>query len=118
VQRGEHNIELELCFSSHNGYVFHDSRGFEAGDDRELKIVQEFVRRRSREGSLSARLHATWFVFFGIYKLYSLNLHFRYCIPMDNDRPSLNLKHIDEICPDKNGTSKDSRQSFLKCGLT
>jgi hypothetical protein len=67
VQRGEHNIELELSFSSHKGYVFHDSRGFEAGDDRELKIVQEFIRRRSREGSLNARLHAIWFVFFGIY---------------------------------------------------
>jgi len=25
-----------------------------------------------------------------------------YCIPMDSDRPSLNLRHIDDICPDKN----------------
>jgi hypothetical protein len=66
AQRGEHNIELELSFSSHNGYVFHDSRGFEAGDDRELDIVQEFVRRRSQEGSLNNRLHAIWFVLFGI----------------------------------------------------
>jgi hypothetical protein len=24
---------------------------------------------------------------------------------MDNDRPSLDLKHIGDICPDKNGTS-------------
>jgi hypothetical protein len=30
----------------------------------------------------------------------------RYCIPMDNDRPSLDLKHFHDICPDKNGTSK------------
>jgi len=30
-------------------------------------------------------LHAIWF-----------------CIPMDNDRPSLDLKHFDAICPDKN----------------
>jgi hypothetical protein len=66
VQRGEHNIELELSFSSHNGYVFHDSRGFEAGDDRELGIVQEFVRRRSQERSLNDRLHAIWFVLFSI----------------------------------------------------
>jgi hypothetical protein len=35
---------------------------------------------------------------------------------MDNDRPLLDLKHIDDICPDKNGTSKDSKQSFLKWG--
>ena len=67
MQRGEHNIELELCFSSHNGYVFHDSRGFEAGDDRELEIVQDFVRFRSQEGSLNDRLHAIWSVLFGIY---------------------------------------------------
>jgi hypothetical protein len=66
LQRGEHNIDLELSFSSHNGYVFHDSRGFEAGDDRELQIVQEFVRRRSQEKSLNDRLHAIWFVHFGI----------------------------------------------------
>jgi hypothetical protein len=67
VQRGEHNIELELSFSSHNGYVFHDSRGFEAGEDRELEIVQDFVRRRSQERSLNDRLHAIWSVLFGIY---------------------------------------------------
>jgi hypothetical protein len=24
---------------------------------------------------------------------------------MDNDRPSLDLKHFEDICPDKNGTS-------------
>jgi hypothetical protein len=25
---------------------------------------------------------------------------------MDNDRPSLDLKHFDDICPDKNGMFK------------
>jgi hypothetical protein len=67
AQRGEHNIELELSFSSHDGYVFHDSRGFEAGDDRELEIVQGFVRRRSQNKSLNDRLHAIWFVLLGIH---------------------------------------------------
>jgi len=67
VQRGEHNIELELTFSSHGGYVFHDSRGFEAGEKRELEIVQDFVRRKSRERKLNDRLHAIWSVVFGIY---------------------------------------------------
>jgi hypothetical protein len=67
VQRGEHDIELELSFSRHNGYVFHDSRGFEGGDDRELRIVQAFVRRRSQERSLNDRLHAIWFVLFRIH---------------------------------------------------
>jgi hypothetical protein len=67
VQRGEHSIEHELIFSSHDGYVFHDSRGFEAGSEDELQIVQDFVRRRSREKKLGDRLHAIWFVIFGIY---------------------------------------------------
>jgi hypothetical protein len=63
VQRGEHNIENELTFTKHDGYVFHDSRGFESGDQKELDIVQDFVRRRSREKELNDRLHAIWFVF-------------------------------------------------------
>jgi hypothetical protein len=69
VQRGEHNIENELRFTSHDGYVFHDSRGFESGDDKELEIVQDFVRRKSRERKLKDRLHAIWFAFvtLGIY---------------------------------------------------
>jgi len=85
TERGEHNIEDELAFTNHDGYVFHDSRGFEAGGEGELKIVQEFVRRKSREKRLKNRLHAIW-----------------YCIPMDNDRPSLDLKYFEDICPDKN----------------
>jgi hypothetical protein len=32
-------------------------------------------------------------------------LLFRYCIPMDNNRPALDLKHFGDVCPDKNGTS-------------
>ena len=63
VQRGEHNIENELRFTSHRGYVFHDSRGFESGDKKELEIVQDFVGRKSRERKLNNRLHAIWFVF-------------------------------------------------------
>jgi hypothetical protein len=62
-----HNIEDELIFTSHTGYIFHDSRGFEAGGEDELKVVQEFVRRKSRERQLKDRLHAIWFVPFGIY---------------------------------------------------
>jgi hypothetical protein len=62
LQRGEHNIEDELVFTNHTGYIFHDSRGFEAGGERELEIVQDFVRRKSREIRLEDRLHAIWFV--------------------------------------------------------
>jgi hypothetical protein len=67
LQRGEHNIEDELIFSNHSGYIFHDSPGFEAGGEDELEIVQNFVRRKSRERRLKDRLHAIWFVPLGIY---------------------------------------------------
>jgi len=68
LQRGLHDIDDELIFERHDGYIFHDSRGFEAGGDDELKIVREFVQRKSCEKRLKDRLHAIWFVSFGIYR--------------------------------------------------
>lgn len=109
VQRGLHDIDDELTFTNHDGYVFHDSRGFEAGGEDELKIVQEFVRRKSQKKRLDDRLHAIWFVPSAIYACkFTRLLLFRFCIPMDKDRPSLDLKHFDDVCPDKNGMSKGS----------
>ena len=29
----------------------------------------------------------------------------RYCVPMDDHRPGLNLKFYENICPDQNGAS-------------
>jgi len=29
----------------------------------------------------------------------------RYCVPMDNQRPSLDMKYFKDICPDQNGVS-------------
>jgi hypothetical protein len=67
VQRGFYNIEDELVFPNHTGYVFHNSRGFEVGGDEELRIAQDFIRRKSRERRFEDRLHAIWFAPFGIY---------------------------------------------------
>ena len=50
-------------FSNYDSYIFHDSCGFEAGGNEELRIVQEFVRKRSGERLLQNRIHAIWFVF-------------------------------------------------------
>jgi len=36
----------------------------------------------------------------------------RYCVPMDNDRPSLDLKYFEAICPDKNGMSMSKCDSM------
>jgi hypothetical protein len=107
LQRGEHNIENELRFTSHHGYVFHDTRGFESGDNKELEIVQDFVRRKSRERKLEDRLHAIWFacVTVNIYgckftKVASQVLH------------SDGQWYFDQICPDKNGMLK---WNVVKC---
>jgi hypothetical protein len=74
--------------------------------------VQAFVRHRSQEKRLKDRLHAIWFVPFGTYNSKFMKLLFRYCIPMDNERPSLDIRHFDEICPDKNGTSKHNFTNY------
>jgi hypothetical protein len=76
LQRGKHKIEDELVFTNHNGYVFHDSCGFEAGGKKEVEIVQDFIRRKSGERQLEDRLHALWFVPFGYLplKFYTIGL--------------------------------------------
>lgn len=60
-QRGEHDIEHEISFASNVRFVFHDSRGFEAGSEDELQKVQSFIEQRARERKLGNRLHAIWF---------------------------------------------------------
>ncbi len=60
-QRGEHDIDDELEFSNHTGYVFHDSRGIESGATEEVDILQEFIRRKAGERRLQSKLHAIWF---------------------------------------------------------
>ena len=62
MQRGQHDINDELIFTNHDGYIFHDSRGFEAGSKDELETVQTFVKWKSQRHRLQDRLHAIWFV--------------------------------------------------------
>ncbi|KAG2752886.1 hypothetical protein P692DRAFT_201742300, partial [Suillus brevipes Sb2] len=67
-ERGVHDIENEMVFRSNPGFIFHDSRGFEAGGHSEFDKVNDFIVRRSQEKRLSDRIHVIW-----------------YCIPMDED---------------------------------
>ncbi|KAI6156006.1 hypothetical protein BKA82DRAFT_4084688 [Pisolithus tinctorius] len=85
IECGNHDIEDELIFTNHEGYVFHDSCGFEAGNEDELRAVQDFVHRKVTERRLRDRLHAIW-----------------YCIPMESARPGLDMKFFDAVCSDKN----------------
>jgi len=55
-----HNVENELVFKSNPGFVFHDSRGFEAGGVEELNKVEQFITKRSKMIYLSEQLHVIW----------------------------------------------------------
>ena len=48
-------------FRSNPKFIFHDSPGFEAGDERELKDVLSFIEKRSKANDPNDQLHAIWF---------------------------------------------------------
>jgi len=68
-QRGMHDVNNQLVFKSNPGFVFHDSRGFEAGAVEELNKVKQFIIERSKMVNLSQQLHVIWWVI--------INLKFR-----------------------------------------
>ncbi|KAF8232161.1 hypothetical protein L208DRAFT_1397712 [Tricholoma matsutake] len=59
-----------MVFRSNPGFVFHDSRGFEAGSANELVDVKNFIKQQAKQRKLRDQIHAIW-----------------YCIPMDSSRP-------------------------------
>ncbi|KAG2140670.1 hypothetical protein DEU56DRAFT_911737 [Suillus clintonianus] len=65
-ERGEHDIDNEMVFQTNPGFIFHDSRGFEAGGESEYDKMNKFIADRSKEGDMRDRIHTIW-----------------YCIPMD-----------------------------------
>ncbi|KDQ53136.1 hypothetical protein JAAARDRAFT_183441 [Jaapia argillacea MUCL 33604] len=69
TMRGEHDIQHQITYPGSN-FVFHDSRGFEAGSEKELQTVKEFIDVYATYERLRDRLHVIW-----------------YCIPLDGDRP-------------------------------
>jgi len=69
LSRGEHNIEHQFQYPTARSFVFHDSRGFEAGGRDELTIVKDFIENRAKSEQLKDQLHVIW-----------------YCLPTSNDR--------------------------------
>ncbi|KAI6124691.1 hypothetical protein EV401DRAFT_2259734 [Pisolithus croceorrhizus] len=55
-----HNIEDELVFRSNPRFVFHDSRGFEAGSKEQFDLMKKFVMDRVKTTNLNERIHAIW----------------------------------------------------------
>ncbi|KAF8804128.1 hypothetical protein BYT27DRAFT_7194861, partial [Phlegmacium glaucopus] len=62
-ERGCHDIHRPFAFSSNPQFIFHDSPGFEAGDENQLKEVQSFIEKRARSTDVEDQLHAIWFCF-------------------------------------------------------
>lgn len=62
-QRGLHDITNEMVFKSNPGFIFHDSRGFEAGGATELENVKVFIAERSKSEDIKNQVHAIWYVF-------------------------------------------------------
>jgi hypothetical protein len=54
-----HDIEHQITYSGSN-FIFHDSKGFEAGADEELKDAWAFIGRKAAETELQKQLHAIW----------------------------------------------------------
>jgi len=63
-QRGLHDITNEMVFKSNPGFIFHDSRGFEAGGTDELNNVKVFIAARSENKHLRDQVHAIWYVIY------------------------------------------------------
>jgi len=59
-QRGEHDIEYQLTFAGSN-FIFHDSKGIEAGSEGDLKIVMEFIQKQEQLVDLRDQLHVIWY---------------------------------------------------------
>ncbi|KAG2112515.1 hypothetical protein DEU56DRAFT_749315, partial [Suillus clintonianus] len=66
-----HDIENEMVFQNNSGFIFHDSRGFEAGGESEYDKVNTFIVDRSKKTDIKDRIHTIW-----------------YCIPMDEESRS------------------------------
>ncbi|GJJ11606.1 hypothetical protein Clacol_005841 [Clathrus columnatus] len=84
--RGIHDINQSFYFPSNPRFVFHDSPGFEAGDETQLKQVQEFIRERSETRRLDKQLHS-------INDLDGCSLYmYRFCLVTNASRPLLELE--------------------------
>ena len=76
-----------MIFETNPGFIFHNSRGFEAGDDWELNLVQDFITQRSKAKNVKEQLHAIWCVSTCPWGNKWITCFGRYCIPTSDSRP-------------------------------
>lgn len=61
TQRGHHDIESAMVFRNNSTFIFHDSRGFEAGGIDEMRKVRNFISERAKKKDLADRIHVIWY---------------------------------------------------------
>ena len=66
-QRGIHDIHRPFAFRSNPGFIFHDSPGFETGDERQLQEVLSFLEKKAESTEVGDQLHAIWSVSISAY---------------------------------------------------
>ncbi|KAG9007691.1 hypothetical protein FRB94_014113 [Tulasnella sp. JGI-2019a] len=59
LDRGLHDVNLEITYPSSPGFVFHDSRGIEAGTANELNEIRQFLDRRAKKEQDA--VHVIWY---------------------------------------------------------
>ncbi|KAF8495671.1 hypothetical protein F5888DRAFT_1946930, partial [Russula emetica] len=70
LERGMSMIDYEITYPSSPRFVFHDSRGIEAGAESDChEYIQKFIDDRAQRPRTRDQLHAIWF-----------------CMPMDTPR--------------------------------
>lgn len=53
-------IDKELVAVTKEGFIAHDSNGFEAGSHAEFDIVKEFLQRRDKKEDQFEKVHMVW----------------------------------------------------------
>ncbi|KAG6913756.1 hypothetical protein DXG01_004493, partial [Tephrocybe rancida] len=92
VGHGIHDINHPFVFASNPQFIFHDSPGFEAGDEFQLIKVQSFIEERARATDCNKQLHAIWSLPL-LRPLFSQYLLFiRFCLKLDKARFMLDLE--------------------------
>lgn len=72
---GEADIDREILSEENPQFLLHDSQGFEQGEDKNFKIVEDFIKRREEETEIKNKLHAIWYARSqAIYDIYNCSI--------------------------------------------
>ncbi|KAF8168427.1 hypothetical protein B0H34DRAFT_855140 [Crassisporium funariophilum] len=91
-ERGIHDVRRSFVFKSNPGFIFHDSPGFEAGGEEELKAVMTFIEESSKAKDVDDQIHVIWCVSMAFFCCGSGDKARRFCFNPDVARPLLPLE--------------------------